>query len=212
MFRRTMKSQMNRKTFLQATLATTLTGLVACSGEGEDPAGGDGDGDMGSGGAGTGGAGTGGSNTGGSNTGGSNTGGSNTGGSNTGGAGTGGDASTGGAATGGDTGSGGAATGGDAGTGGDGTGGEAGGACAAVMAEWVDNHEQGAHAFMMEVSAADVEAGVEKVYNVQGASQHPHTLTVSAQNFADLATNGMVELLTSEDFGHDHTIILTCGM
>jgi hypothetical protein len=47
---------------------------------------------------------------------------------------------------------------------------------------------------------------------VQGDSQHPHTLTVTAQNFADLAANGMVTVMTSFDSNHDHEIVLTCSM
>jgi hypothetical protein len=38
------------------------------------------------------------------------------------------------------------------------------------------------------VSAADVAAGVQRAYNIRGASDHGHTLALTAAHFATLRT------------------------
>lgn len=182
-----MKSQIDRKVFLQVTVATTLAGLVGCGGDDGGGAGdgdgdvGDGDGDM---------MGTGGSTPG-------------TGGSTT----TGGSTSTGGegTGTGGDT-----ATGGDAPTGGaDGTGGGGGPECAGVMATDTNTF----HQHVLTVTPADVMAGVEKTYTVSMAGQdpHDHEVTLTAADFQTLADDGMVSVdMDPDGTGHTHTYDIVC--
>jgi hypothetical protein len=55
-----------------------------------------------------------------------------------------------------------------------------------------------------------VSAGVEKAYDIQGTSPHPHTVTVSADNFAALANGESVDIDSTEG-GHVHTVTLVCG-
>jgi len=69
------------------------------------------------------------------------------------------------------------------------------------------------HAFEMAVSAADVAAGLEKVYDIQGTAPHPHTLTITAADFADIAADGSKDIASSEDQGqalHSHMVTVTC--
>lgn len=67
------------------------------------------------------------------------------------------------------------------------------------------------HGHTLVVSAADVTAGVEKTYNIQGNSAHPHTVTVSAAQFTTLQSNQQVTATSSNDSGHTHSITISCA-
>lgn len=68
----------------------------------------------------------------------------------------------------------------------------------------------GNHGHSMTVSKADVMAGVQKDYNIQGSSAHPHTVTVTAEMFALLQQNMVVTAKSSTDNGHPHDITIEC--
>lgn len=76
-----------------------------------------------------------------------------------------------------------------------------------------DNHPNGFHT--LEVSVSDVLAAVDKTYDIQGNNTgHGHSVTVTADDFADLDT-GVDVMLTSSDNGsvgmsHTHPITLSC--
>lgn len=183
-----MKTQINRKAFLQVSLATTLAGIVGCSSDGTE--GGDGDGDLGTGGdaPGTGGAGTGGAGTGGAGTGGAGTGG----------------AGTGGAATGGDTATGGAGTGGDAATGGAGTGGGGGLTCT----EDIMITSSGGHTHTLLLTAAQLNAGAA-VQVISGETlSHDHMIDFTAEDIATIKAGGVVKKFTCD--GGDHEYVISC--
>lgn len=80
------------------------------------------------------------------------------------------------------------------------------GACPTPKTTIGGNH---GHAFV--VAAADIEAGVEKSYNIKGSSGHPHTVVVTAAMFADLKLNKAVTATSSEDADHVHPVTLSCG-
>lgn len=96
----------------------------------------------------------------------------------------------------------------DAGPGGGDGGG--GGMCVMVAFTIGDDHTR-PHAEGISFPAADVTAGVEKTYDIQGASLHPHTLTVTAADFAALARGEMVMITSSFDARHDHLVTLWCA-
>lgn len=190
-----MTTQINRKAFLQASLATTLVGLVGCSDDGTG--GGDGDIDMGTGGdmTGTGGAGTGGAGTGGAGTGGAGTGGAGTGG----GAATGGDSATGGAGTGGDSATGGAATGGDTST-----GGGSGLTCTAD----INITSSGGHTHTLLVTAAMLNAGAAVTLTSSSTFGHAHDVALTADEIATIKAGGVVKKFTCD--GGDHEYVISC--
>lgn len=66
------------------------------------------------------------------------------------------------------------------------------------------------HAFAMAITKADVMAGVMKTYNIQGVSDHPHTVTVTVAMFAMLQQNMQVTVASSVDNGHPHTVTIRC--
>ena len=234
--------QLSRKDFLKSGLAVAAVaagvGEFGCSDDGDDgsagaagtggssgtggSAGTSGSGGTASGGTSSGGTSSGGTSSGGTSSGGTSSGGtsgtSGTGGSGGGSGGTAGSAGRGGtsgtAGTGGDGGRGGRGGGGRGGTGGSaGTGGSGGGSGCANPGEMIGtNHPQGMQ-HTMTVTAADITAGVEKVYMIQGMSGHPHSVTLSAANFATLAGGGTV-MATSTSNGvpaHTHVVTVSCA-
>ncbi len=87
----------------------------------------------------------------------------------------------------------------NAGTGGTSTG---GGACGASIAA--------NHGHMITVTKADAMAGAAKTYNIQGGSDHPHSVAVSAAEFAMLAAGDPVTITSSSDAQHTHSVTITC--
>jgi hypothetical protein len=65
----------------------------------------------------------------------------------------------------------------------------------------------------MVVSAADVTAGVQKEYDIQGESRHAHTVTLTADHFTTLQNGGTVTVMSSTDGvpAHPHEITVTCA-
>ena len=67
------------------------------------------------------------------------------------------------------------------------------------------------HGHSMTVSAADVTAGVDKTYQIQGTSQHPHAVVLTAAHFATLRQTGTVTVTSSTDAMHSHSVTVTCA-
>jgi len=67
----------------------------------------------------------------------------------------------------------------------------------------------GNHGHTLVVSLADVQAGVDKTYDIQGTSDHPHSVTITAAQFAMLE-NGQTLNLTSSLVGHTHPVTVRC--
>lgn len=67
------------------------------------------------------------------------------------------------------------------------------------------------HGHVAAIPAADVTAGVQKTYDIMGASLHPHTITVTAAMFAMLKAGSMVVVTSSNDAAHTHNVTVTCA-
>lgn len=67
------------------------------------------------------------------------------------------------------------------------------------------------HGHTLQVSKNDVNAGVEKQYDIKGSSPHAHTVTVSASNFATLKTNQQIQINSTNDDAHSHLITISCA-
>jgi len=122
--------------------------------------------------------------------------------------------STGGKASGGTAGtaSGGAGgqSGGTGGAGGvGGTGGASGNSCAANVVAEISCPHPVAHA--LTVPMADIMAGVDKMYDIKGASTHSHMLTLTAADFTTLKSGGTVFKFTPSD-NQPHCVTLSCGV
>jgi hypothetical protein len=65
------------------------------------------------------------------------------------------------------------------------------------------------HDHVLNVTSADVLAGVAKAFDVQGGSEHPHWIELTALDFTRLQGGGTVRKLTC-DRGHEHEYIVEC--
>jgi hypothetical protein len=104
--------------------------------------------------------------------------------------------------------SGGSATGGSAGTSGGGSAGAGGanpGSCtAAITALIYANHDH-----ELTIPLSDIQAGVEKEYETTGSATHCHRVTLTAADFATLASGGVVTKTSCS--GTNHQYVLSCG-
>jgi hypothetical protein len=71
------------------------------------------------------------------------------------------------------------------------------------------------HGHMLTVPTADLSLTVSKSYSIQGTAGHDHSVTLTAQNFADLKNGLSVTVIsTSTDaapYGlHPHTVAIKC--
>ena len=69
------------------------------------------------------------------------------------------------------------------------------------------------HGHVLTVSAADVAAGVDKTYDITGTSPHSHSVTITAANFASLASNpnGSVMVTSTSGGAHTHQVTILCA-
>jgi hypothetical protein len=77
-----------------------------------------------------------------------------------------------------------------------------GGACTTQIAS---NH---GHA--LTISAADKMTAAAKEYDIKGSADHSHTVSLSAEDFANLAAGDVLILTSSTDAGHEHEVTITC--
>ena len=66
------------------------------------------------------------------------------------------------------------------------------------------------HGHAITVTAAEANAGVDKTYQIQGTSLHPHSVTITAAQFTMLRTAGTITVTSSTDAMHSHTVTVTC--
>jgi hypothetical protein len=67
------------------------------------------------------------------------------------------------------------------------------------------------HGHVATIPSADVQAGVQKSYDIQGASDHPHTITVTAAMFMMMKAGQTVNVVSTNDAAHTHTVMLSCS-
>ncbi len=68
----------------------------------------------------------------------------------------------------------------------------------------------GNHGHTLVVSKADVAAGTQKMYSIRGASAHNHTVVVTAAQFAMLAANTSISLVSTPT-DHSHPVTVSCA-
>lgn len=67
------------------------------------------------------------------------------------------------------------------------------------------------HGHSLTVSKADINAGVEKTYSIDGSSGHSHSVTVSAANFNSLKSNQQISVNSTSGNGHTHSVTISCA-
>lgn len=69
----------------------------------------------------------------------------------------------------------------------------------------------GNHGHSLTVSKADVEAGADKTYSIQGTSGHNHTVSLTAANFTSLKNNTSISVTSTNDDSHTHSVQVFCA-
>lgn len=67
------------------------------------------------------------------------------------------------------------------------------------------------HGHTLAVAKADIDAGLEKTYSIQGSSGHNHTIVVSSANFETLKSSKTIQIESSRDNSHRHDVTVTCA-
>ncbi len=67
------------------------------------------------------------------------------------------------------------------------------------------------HGHTLVVSSADIEAGTERSYSIQGSSGHNHNITLTAANFNTLRTAKTMRVESSRDSSHRHDVTVSCA-
>lgn len=67
------------------------------------------------------------------------------------------------------------------------------------------------HGHRLLVSRQDVLDGLDKSYDIQGASGHGHIVIVTQELFAELRSQGTVQMVSSDVAGHTHVVTLVCA-
>ena len=69
----------------------------------------------------------------------------------------------------------------------------------------------GNHGHSLTVSKADVQAGIDKTYSIQGTSGHDHTVNLTAANFTSLKNNTSISVTSTNDDSHTHSVQVSCA-
>lgn len=67
------------------------------------------------------------------------------------------------------------------------------------------------HGHELTVSRSDVEAGLERTYQIDGTSGHGHTVTIGEADFLELQQNQSVTVTSGEGNGHTHSVRVSCA-
>ena len=70
------------------------------------------------------------------------------------------------------------------------------------------NHQHVSHS--LTVPGTDIQAAVEKIYDIMGTATHNHQVTVTAADFETLKGGGSV-MITSTATDHTHVVTISCG-
>ncbi len=65
------------------------------------------------------------------------------------------------------------------------------------------------HGHTLTVTLADVDAAVNKTYDITGTADHAHMVTITAAQFTQIK-NGQTLNLTSTSTAHTHNVVVMC--
>lgn len=67
------------------------------------------------------------------------------------------------------------------------------------------------HGHTLLVSVADINAGTQKTYNIQGSANHQHDITLTTADFNTLSTNTSISKTSTAGDGHTHSVTVSCA-
>jgi hypothetical protein len=69
----------------------------------------------------------------------------------------------------------------------------------------------GNHGHSLTVSVADINAGVDKTYSIEGSSDHPQQVTLTAAQFNTLKSNTQILIASSVNSVHSNSVTVSCA-
>jgi hypothetical protein len=66
------------------------------------------------------------------------------------------------------------------------------------------------HGHVLNVPAADFDAGQSKTYSIKGTSEHDHSVTLTADDFSNLKNGKTVTKESTNNSGHSHPMQIIC--
>lgn len=70
------------------------------------------------------------------------------------------------------------------------------------------------HGHALMVTATDINAGLDKTYDITGTADHAHMVTIRAADFARLQSNANASVMantTAGGDGHTHSVTILCA-
>ena len=67
------------------------------------------------------------------------------------------------------------------------------------------------HGHDLIVSTADVNSEIPMTYRIQGSSAHNHTVTITAEQFAELRSGNTIRVDSTTDESHSHRVTVSCA-
>jgi hypothetical protein len=68
----------------------------------------------------------------------------------------------------------------------------------------------GNHGHILDVPVVDFAAGQSKTYSIKGTSDHDHSMTLTADDFANLNSGKTVTKESTTNSGHSHSMQMIC--
>ena len=65
------------------------------------------------------------------------------------------------------------------------------------------------HGHELEISQADVDAGLDVSFDIMGTSPHTHSVVITGDQFTTLAGGGEVEITSTEGGAHTHVVTIS---
>jgi hypothetical protein len=67
------------------------------------------------------------------------------------------------------------------------------------------------HGHTLTVPVADLNAGVDKTYDIMGSSIHTHSVTITAAQFTMLKANTSIMVTSTVGSAHTHVVTVGCA-
>lgn len=67
------------------------------------------------------------------------------------------------------------------------------------------------HGHTLVVTKEEVVAAAAKTYDITGSSAHTHSITITAGQFATLASTGTLTVMSTAGGAHTHTVTVVCA-
>jgi hypothetical protein len=74
-----------------------------------------------------------------------------------------------------------------------------------------DNHSHAPHVLMVPMADVQAQPSADKMYNIQGAANHNHVVTITAAQFDMLRAGGTVMDTSTVAVCHSHVCTISCG-